>query len=138
MHTLQIEVRPTQVDSFGHVNNAVYMEYLEWARADWSISRGFSYERFLELGVVPAVVEVKIRFQGEARMGDVLRIETRVKPVHPALTKFQHEILNQHNKRLIRATVSVVAVDVEERTLTEFPESMLGMFKAEELEDGAS
>jgi thioesterase III len=32
---IQIEVRPTELDSMGHVNNAKFLEYMEWSREDW-------------------------------------------------------------------------------------------------------
>lgn len=32
---IEIEVRPTEIDVMGHVNNAKYLEYMEWGREDW-------------------------------------------------------------------------------------------------------
>jgi thioesterase III len=31
---IQIEVRPTELDNMGHVNNAKFLEYMEWGRED--------------------------------------------------------------------------------------------------------
>ena len=33
--SLEIVVRPTEIDVNGHVNNAKYVEYLEWGREEW-------------------------------------------------------------------------------------------------------
>ena len=33
--SLEIVVRPTEVDVNGHVNNAKYVEYMEWGREEW-------------------------------------------------------------------------------------------------------
>ena len=35
MHSKQIEVRWRDVDNYGHVNNAVYLTYLEEVRDEW-------------------------------------------------------------------------------------------------------
>ena len=35
MHTVQIPIRWNDIDSFGHVNNAVYFTYMEIVRFDW-------------------------------------------------------------------------------------------------------
>lgn len=35
MHTVQIPIRWSDMDSFGHVNNAMYFTYMEIVRFDW-------------------------------------------------------------------------------------------------------
>ena len=35
MHERRIEIRWRDMDAYGHVNNAVYLTYLEWARDEW-------------------------------------------------------------------------------------------------------
>ncbi len=128
-HVLEFDVRPTELDSFGHVNNARYMEYCEWARADWSMKHGLSYQRFIELGVIPAVVDARLRFLGEARLGDRLRIETSTTVAHSAKVVFHHEIRRSDGRRVFRADVQVVAVDYETRTITEYPAAVREAFE---------
>ncbi|MFL5737972.1 MAG: acyl-CoA thioesterase [Actinomycetota bacterium] len=35
MHERRIEIRWRDMDAYGHVNNSVYLTYLEWARDEW-------------------------------------------------------------------------------------------------------
>jgi acyl-CoA thioester hydrolase len=35
MHERSVEIRWRDMDAYGHVNNAVYLTYLEWARDEW-------------------------------------------------------------------------------------------------------
>ena len=35
MHERKVEIRWRDMDAYGHVNNAVYLTYLEWARDEW-------------------------------------------------------------------------------------------------------
>ena len=35
MHERRVEIRWCDMDAYGHVNNAVYLTYLEWARDEW-------------------------------------------------------------------------------------------------------
>jgi thioesterase-3 len=121
MHRFVITIRPTDLDSFGHVNNARYLEYLEWARLDWSLRHGLSYARFQELGVIPAVTEAKLRFQREVHLLDTLTVETRSERLHSARVVFHQQIYNQNGERVLRGEVSLVAVDVETRSFTDFP-----------------
>jgi YbgC/YbaW family acyl-CoA thioester hydrolase len=125
MHVFHLAVRPSDLDSFGHVNNARYFEYLEWARADWLTAGGFTYKTFWDIGVIPAVIQVRLRFQHECKFGDRLRIESYAEIKHSARIEFHQEIFLADGTRALRGVVSVVAVDASTRTLTEFPKPLL-------------
>ena len=43
-HTTYVEVRTYELDSYNHVNNAVYLNYLEHARMDFLKAIGFDYK----------------------------------------------------------------------------------------------
>jgi len=45
-----LRVRHYEMDALGHVNNAVYQNYLEQAAIEHSESLGFTLERYWELG----------------------------------------------------------------------------------------
>ena len=47
---IQIEVRPTELDSMGHVNNAKFLEYMEWSREDWYNKVELPFDTFTALG----------------------------------------------------------------------------------------
>lgn len=66
------------VDALGHVNNAVYLTYLETARlAYWSAVTGMN--RLEQLGVILARVELD--FRAPTYFGDVLDIGVRTTSV---------------------------------------------------------
>ncbi len=56
---LEIVVRPTEVDVNGHVNNAKYVEYMEWGRKDIYERHGLLYARLLALGAVTVNLKSK-------------------------------------------------------------------------------
>ena len=53
-------VRSYEADSYAHLNNGVYLSWLEQGRLDWLLSLGFSYDGFAErdAGVLKAVIDV--------------------------------------------------------------------------------
>ena len=62
----RIEIRWRDLDAYGHVNNAVYLNYLEEARDEWlerALPEGSSAWDFV-------VVRVAIDFRRELREGD--------------------------------------------------------------------
>jgi thioesterase-3 len=53
-------VRCTEIDVNGHLNNAKFVEYLEWGREEWYESHGFGYDRLEELGAITVVVNIDL------------------------------------------------------------------------------
>jgi YbgC/YbaW family acyl-CoA thioester hydrolase len=74
--SLEIVVRCTEIDVNGHVNNARYVEYLEWGREEWYDRHGLFYARLSELGVVTVVVNINLNLRQPCRQGEALRIIT--------------------------------------------------------------
>jgi YbgC/YbaW family acyl-CoA thioester hydrolase len=56
-------VRCTEIDVNGHVNNAKYVEYLEWGREEWYERHGFAYDRLKNLGVITVVVNITVNLR---------------------------------------------------------------------------
>jgi YbgC/YbaW family acyl-CoA thioester hydrolase len=74
---LETVVRCTEIDVNGHVNNAKYVEYLEWGREEWYDHNGFPYDRLRALGAVTVVVNINLSLRQPCHQGDRLRITTR-------------------------------------------------------------
>jgi len=74
VHETDIEVRFRDTDAMGHVNNAVYLTYVEMAR------QAYLHAAAPDVGydAVPFVVgRIEIDFRSPTRTGDVLRVASR-------------------------------------------------------------
>lgn len=60
-------VRGYELDSFGHVNNAVYLHYLEEARWNMFCENPQCRSYIIENGLFPAVIETKIKYISELK-----------------------------------------------------------------------
>lgn len=69
-----ITVRTYECDSYGHVNNAVYLHYLEQARYEFLKAIAFDYEAALEAGYGVYIARVEIDYKRPAFNGDRLVI----------------------------------------------------------------
>jgi acyl-CoA thioester hydrolase len=109
-HHTSFTVRGYELDSYGHVNNAVYIQYLEQAR--WVFMRDRDYlKQINEEELFLVVTETQIRYMREANLFDELVVETKMKAEKPYLV-FRQRILNEKNGLLLsRATVSTVFVN---------------------------
>lgn len=66
LHTSRFDIRWSDMDAFGHVNNSSYFTYFEQTRIDWLRSVGYPHDlvlastgcTFFQAIVYPAVIDV--------------------------------------------------------------------------------
>lgn len=71
-------VRSSELDSFGHVNHAVYLSYLEQARFESLELGGFPLAELVRRNWAVHVVRVEVDYRRECRLGDRLVVRTEV------------------------------------------------------------
>jgi YbgC/YbaW family acyl-CoA thioester hydrolase len=128
--TLDTVVRCTEIDVNGHVNNAKYVEYLEWGREEWYDRQGLAYGRLLALGAVTVVVNLNLNLRQPCQQGDRLRIVTW--PQRRGRTSFA---LGQRIERadgavVADALVTLVTIDPHTRRPRPLPEELARLFPA--------
>ncbi len=115
----EIRVRGSELDSFGHVNNAVYLNYLEDAR--WAFLEESGLLGPLSAGgLFLAVVEVRIRYLLESRLHDDLVVETEL--LRGSLfVPFRQEIFRKEGgKKVCSAWVRTIVLGPDRRP-ADFP-----------------
>jgi thioesterase III len=127
---LETVVRCTEIDVNGHVNNAKFVEYLEWGREEWYDRQGLSYERLLGLGAVTVVVNLNLNLRQPCHQGDRLSIVTW--PRRRGRTSF---VLGQRIARpdggaVADAAVTLVTIDPDTRRPRPLPEELARLFPA--------
>jgi len=73
----KLTVRTYECDSYGHVNNANYLHYLEYARYELLRDVGFDYPAMIKAGYGIYVARVEIDYKKPAVTDDELVIESR-------------------------------------------------------------
>jgi acyl-CoA thioester hydrolase len=99
----RLDVRFRDCDPMGHVNNAVYLTYLEQAR--------FAYWRDRLPGETPGVIlaRAEIDFKLPARYGDVLDIRMSLERIGRTSFTYAYEIVDQLGRLVASArTVQVI------------------------------
>ena len=77
-HETRIKVRSYELDFFQHVNNAVYLNYIEQARVELLQNAGFTLDDFLSQKILPVVVNVNINYRRASHLNDELVIFTHI------------------------------------------------------------
>lgn len=122
--TLDIEVRSTELDALGHVNNAKYMEYLEWGRFEWVKQNGIGLDFFGKSRLSTVLVNVNINFRREATLGDQLSVRTWLAEMGRSSFRIGQEIVNGRGERITDATVTSVMFDTETRASVYIPDDI--------------
>ena len=71
-----VQVRTYECDSYGHVNNAAYLNYLEFARYEFLKTIGFDYPAAIKAGYGVYVARLEIEYKKPAVTDDVLIIRS--------------------------------------------------------------
>jgi thioesterase III len=121
---IEIIVRSTEIDVNGHVNNAKFLEYLEWGREDWYEQHGLDYDTLKALGAVTVVVHVSANYRREAVQNDRLRIQTQLTEVGNTSFKMKQWIYNQRDELVLDAEFVIVTVDPETHQKVRVPEAI--------------
>ncbi|REE85119.1 acyl-CoA thioester hydrolase/thioesterase-3 [Paenibacillus taihuensis] len=129
---LEIIVRSTEIDVNGHVNNAKYLEYLEWGREEWYEQAGLHYDVFLGMGIQTVTVNININYRKECKQGDRLTISTATDRVGRSSYVLKQQIVNDRGELCADALVTSVAMDVDTRKSREVPERLRKLFELEQ------
>lgn len=120
-HT-EVEVRGYELDSFGHVNNANYLNYLEFARWKMLEEENVTLKKFQEWDRFPVIAAIKIQYLRPAFMGDRLTVQTKLIDYKRSSMQLEQIIFNGATK-IAEAEIRSVIVSGEGRP-AELPEEL--------------
>ena len=110
MHQKQVEIRWTDVDAYRHVNNAVYLTYLEECRDEWldrALDEGENAWDFV-------IARVAIDFRRELRLeDDAVIVSCRLERIGTSSVTTREEIRTTADELAAEAEAVLVARDPE-------------------------
>jgi acyl-CoA thioester hydrolase len=106
-HTFSQDVAFRDLDGLGHVNNAVYLSYVESARLAY-MQEVLGTLELEELGIV---ADVKISFRSPAALGETLEVGHRVSRVGETSLVFDFEVRGGDGRLVAEGSTVHVAFD---------------------------
>lgn len=97
----ELQVRSYELDFYGHVNNAIYLNYLEFARGKYLEQVGLSFEDLVKEDIFMIVARVELDYKAPALMSDWLEITGFVEKVGNKSMVFRQQIQNKKNRMLV-------------------------------------
>jgi acyl-CoA thioester hydrolase len=110
VHERRVEIRWRDMDAYGHVNNAVYLTYLEWARDEWiqgvlgSVTDTWDF--------VLAHVEIDYRNELTQDDGDVV-VRCRLDRIGTSSVRTREEVRKRDRTIAAEAAAVIVPRDAE-------------------------
>jgi acyl-CoA thioester hydrolase len=129
------EVTFRDLDVFGHVNNAVYLTYLENARIGY-MRDVLGIESLDDLLVI--VANVNIDFRSRASLGETLDVGARVSRIGMKSFGMDHEVRGADGRLVAAASTTLVTFDYRGDSTMPVPELWRERIEAYEARDFAA
>lgn len=109
-------IQEHDLDSFGHLNNAVYLRLFEAARWEILTQNGMGFKEIQKTQKGPVILEVNLRFNRELKARQKVSIQSQI-------LSYTRKVAELEQKMMIGETVHATAVfkmgffDMQERKL---------------------
>jgi len=117
VHEYQTHIREAHLDSFGHVNHAVYLNLMEEARWDLITSRGFGMEKIQASQLGPVILDVHIQYKKELRLRASIRIVSKTLSYQHKISTFEQNIFIEPDTLSAKAVFTFGLFDMQKRRL---------------------
>ena len=111
-----VQIKESDLDVFGHVNNATYLVLFEKARWDLVTKNGYGLEKIKETGLGPTILEINLVFSRELRLNDNIVIETTLLSYEKKIGRLSQKML-RNGVVCCEATLVIALFDLKERKL---------------------
>lgn len=113
---LEFQVRDYECDMQGHVNNAVYLNYLEHCRHEFIKELGLDFSELVRRGISLVVIRAEIDYKYSLRSGDRFMVGVILERVSPLRYRFIQDLYLLPEKKLVlRARVIGTGVNAKGR-----------------------
>lgn len=127
IYQCSIEVRGYELDSYGHVNHAVYVSYLEHARWKMLEEEGITLPQFQQWKRWPVIAGIEVKYVKPAFAGEQLDIETQVVEHRRVGFSLEQRIFRQEQLLVEAKITSVIVNDLGKPAAV--PEEMVQAWK---------
>lgn len=121
--SIQLRIDWAELDLFGHVNNVMFMKYIQAARVNYWEKIGL-YQEFLEMKKGPMLASVNCDFKKPLFYPGQVTIRTRMEFIKNTSFGFHHVLLNENGEIAAEAHDVMVMFDFNTNEKIPFPDEM--------------
>ncbi|GAA2025522.1 acyl-CoA thioesterase [Catenulispora yoronensis] len=123
--SVPVTVRGYELDTQGHLNQAVYLQYSEHARWELLRAAGIQQNELVESGIGPVVLEATIKYLRELRGGDEVRVTCEPGWTEGKVFQFKQQIIKDDGTVCAEIVLVGGVLDLKARKLVPNPAAAL-------------
>lgn len=116
-HRYRLPILERHLDTFGHVNNATYLELFEEARWDWITQNGYGLAQVQASRKGPTILEINIKFRRELRNRQSIEIVSWMDAYPSRVGTCLQQMLSEDGQLCCEARFAIGLFDLDERKL---------------------
>lgn len=124
----KVQIKEFHLDSYGHVNNAVYVELYEQARWEFLTLNNYGLDEIHKSKQGPVVLEIDVKFRKELNNREWITINSSDFSIKGKILKMKQEIIKENGDVASIGELTFGFMDLAERKLIIPPEAWLKQF----------
>lgn len=132
VHWYAFLVKECHLDTFGHVNHAVYLTLYEEARWDLITANGYGLKEIIEEHLGPVILEARVKYRKELRLREKVTVRTELLSYRKLLATVRQEMRNAGGELCSEAEFVFALFDTVQRKLVAPTERWLKALGVEE------
>lgn len=119
IYEYELTILEHHLDTFGHVNNSVYLELYEEARWDFITKNNLGLKEILETKIGPVLLDLNLTFKAELKNRERIKIvsQARVEMRNKYVMMLDQKMIKDDGKVASTLTISVGMMDLQARKL---------------------
>ncbi|NOX88919.1 MAG: acyl-CoA thioesterase [Calditrichaeota bacterium] len=113
----ELKVRSYECDMYGHVNNAVYLQYCEFARVEFLEQLGFTLVKLKQSGILLPIVRIEIDYRKPLYSNEIIEVTVKWVKRGRSSAVFEQKIIKKATRQVAAlAMVTWVSTDLKGKT----------------------
>jgi acyl-CoA thioester hydrolase len=117
VHEYPVLIREQHLDTFGHVNNATYLQLFEEARWDLVTRNGYGLDEVVRRRMGPIILEASLKFQRELRNRQAVVIRSWTDSYVGKVARFTQQMVDEQGRVCCDGTFVFGLFDLTARKL---------------------
>ncbi|MBC7754175.1 MAG: acyl-CoA thioesterase [Moraxellaceae bacterium] len=113
----ELVIKEHHLDTFGHVNNAVYLQLFEEARWEFITSRGYGLKEVVKFQKGPVILEANIKFLKELKLRETVKITFETLPPKGRIIQIKQQMIKSNGDVSSELIVTIGFFDLQQRKL---------------------
>ena len=120
-----LTIKEFHLDTFGHVNNATYLQIYEEARWQFITENGYGLDVIKTTGLGPVILEINLRFLKELRLRENITIHSQAGDYKSKIGIIKQWITDSKGNICSETEMKIGLFDTQKRKLIEPTEEWL-------------